>query len=57
MPVEPSEQEGGDTEQSSKEYITANVLWTQYGEEQPEVSEPSTLERCLSAASVTGVNH
>jgi hypothetical protein len=34
-----------------------NVLWTQFGEEQKQVREPSTLVQYLLAASETGVNH
>ena len=40
----------------TKENSTANVQWTQSGEEQKQVREPSTLVECLLAASVTGVN-
>jgi hypothetical protein len=41
----------------TKENNTANVLWTQYGEEQPKYANLRLLDRCLSAASATGVNH
>ena len=40
--------------ESRKENSTVNVLWTQFGEEQKQVREPSTLVRILLAAPVTG---
>src|SRR6202043_1314363 len=35
---------------------TVNVQWTQFGEEQKQVREPSTLVQSLLAAPVTGDN-
>ena len=39
-----------------KENSTVNVQWTQFGEEQKQVREPSTLVQSLLAAPVTGDN-
>ena len=41
----------------TKENSTVNVQRTQYGEEQKQVREPSTLVQSLLAASVTGDNY
>ena len=38
--------------ESTKENSTVNVQWTQFGEEQKQVREPSTLVQSLSAAPV-----
>ena len=40
----------------TKENSTANVQWTQFGAEQKQVREPSTLVQSLSAAPATGDN-
>ena len=42
--------------ESAKENSTVNVQWTQFGEEQKQVREPSTLVQSLLAAPVTGDN-
>jgi len=42
--------------ESAKENNTVNVQWTQFGEEQKQVREPSTLVQSLLAAPVTGDN-
>jgi hypothetical protein len=42
--------------ESTKENNTVNVQWTQFGEEQKQVREPSTLVQSLLAAPVTGDN-
>ena len=42
--------------ESRKENGTVNVQWTQFGEEQKQVREPSALVRRLLAAPVTGDN-
>ena len=41
----------------TKENSTVNVQWTQFGEEQKQVREPSTLDQSLLAAPVTGDNN
>ena len=40
----------------TKENSTVNVQWTQFGDEQKKVREPSTLVQGLLAAPVTGDN-
>ena len=40
--------------ESEKENSTVNVLWTQFGEEQKQVREPSPRAQSLLAAAVTG---
>ena len=42
--------------ESAKENSTVNVQGTQFGEEQKQVREPSTLVQSLLAAPVTGDN-
>jgi hypothetical protein len=42
--------------ESTKENSTVNVQWTQFGEEQKQVSKPSSLVQGLLAAPVTGDN-
>ena len=42
--------------ESAKENNTVNVQWTQFGEEQKQVREPSTLVQSLLAAPGTGDN-
>src|SRR6185369_14386553 len=42
--------------ESAKENNTVNVQWTQFGEEQKQVREPSTLVQSLLATPVTGDN-
>ena len=41
---------------STKENSTVNVQWTQFGEKEKQVREPSTLVQSLLAAPVTGDN-
>ena len=43
--------------ESMKENNTANVQWTQFGEEQKQVRKPSTQVQSLLAAPVTGDNY
>ena len=49
-------QEGGETERKNEGKQHRSVQWTQFGEEQKQVREPSTLVQSLLAAPVTGDN-
>ena len=45
------------TNKGKKEKSTANVLWTQSGEEQYKYANLQLFDQCLLAAPVTGDNH